>query len=309
MSTAHRNHRLFILLLGMFVFITIIHPAAQIQDFEMPFQRWDVPYVPTPYEVVDEMLEMAEVTETDTLYDLGCGDGRIVITAARRLGTRGYGVDIDPERIRECHANAEAADVGSLVTFLNQDLFETDFSRASVLTLYLLNSVNMRLRPKILAELRPGTRVVSHDFSMGEWRADEQADMMVDYRIHNVYFWVVPANASGKWRFSQPADLPSIPFTLNLEQKFQEVQGHITTRNQVIRLKSAELKGPQIEFSFDEDSQDRAQTFTFAGTVSGHTMEGTLTVLTGEANEEYACRAKRDPKTQRPIDSEVKRGS
>ena len=307
MSSGHRPHKFFYLLVSLFIFITALQPAGQIQDFEMPFQRWDVPYVPTPYEVVDEMLEMAEVTESDILYDLGCGDGRIVITAARRLGTRGYGVDIDPERIQECHSNAESADVQSLVTFLNQDLFETDFSRASVLTLYLLNSVNMRLRPKILAELKPGTRVVSHDFSMGEWKAEQKVDLMVDYRIHNVYFWVVPANASGKWRFSQPSDLPAVPFTLNLQQKFQEIEGHVADRNQVIRLKSADLTGARIAFSFNRDTQDRAQNLSFEGTVKGHTMEGTLTVLSGETNKKFECRAKRDPKTVRPIDSEVGR--
>ncbi len=305
MRTGHGTHKLFFLLLGLFVYITLVQPAGQVQDWDMPFQRWDVPYVPTPYEIVDEMLEMAEVTESDILYDLGCGDGRIVITAARRLGTRGYGVDIDPERIQECHTNASAAGVEDQVTFLNQDLFETDFSQASVLTLYLLNSVNMRLRPKILEELKPGTRVVSHDFSMGEWKADQKADLMVDYRIHNVYFWVVPANTSGKWRFNQPSNLPFVPFTLNLQQKFQTIEGHITNRSEVIRLKSADLTGSRIVFSFDRDSQDQAQTLTFEGTVKGHTMEGTLTILSGEKREAFKCQAKRDPKTKRPLDSLV----
>jgi len=309
MRTGHRTHKLYFLFLGLFVYITFVQPAGQVQDWDMPFQRWDVPYVPTPYEIVDEMLEMAEVTEVDILYDLGCGDGRIVITAARRLGTRGYGVDIDPERIQECHTNASAAGVEDQVTFLNQDLFETDFSQASVLTLYLLNSVNMRLRPKILEELKPGTRVVSHDFSMGEWKADQKADLMVDYRIHNVYFWVVPANTSGKWRFNQPSNLPFVPFTLNLQQKFQAIGGHITNRSEVIRLKSADLTGSRIVFSFDRDPQDHAQTLTFEGTVKGHTMEGTLTILSGGESKAFKCQAKRDPKTKRPLDSEVGQGT
>ena len=305
MNARHRNRKLFLIILGLFVYITIVHPAGQVQDWDMPYQRWDVPYVPTPYEIVDAMLEMAGVTETDTLFDLGCGDGRIVITAARRLGTRGFGVDIDPERIEECHSNASAADVENLVTFLNQDLFETDFSKASVLTLYLLNSVNLRLRPKILEELKPGTRVVSHDFSMGEWKADQQADLMVDYRIHNVYFWVVPVNASGRWRVNKPAGLSSVPFTLNLEQKFQKIEGHVKIGNEVIRLKSADLTADSIAFAFDRDTPDTAQTYTFEGGVKGHSMIGRLSIDSGTKRETFEFKAARDPKTKRPVDSEV----
>jgi hypothetical protein len=305
MNTRDRTRKLFLIVLGLFIYLTIVHPAWQVQDWDMPYQRWDVPYVPTPYEVVDAMLEMAGVTEADTLFDLGCGDGRIVITAARRLGTRGFGVDIDPERIQECHSNASAADVENLVTFLNQDLFETDFSKASVLTLYLLNSVNLRLRPKILEELKPGTRVVSHDFSMGEWKADQQADLMVDYRIHNVYFWVVPVNASGRWRVNQPAGLSSVPFTLNLEQKFQKVEGHVKIGNEVIRLKSADLTADSIAFAFDRDAPDSAQTYAFEGGVKGHTMTGTLSIDSGTKRETFEFKATRDPKTKRPVDSEV----
>ncbi len=305
MNTGDMTRKSFLVFLGLFVYITIVHPAGQVQDWDMPYQKWDVPYVPTPYEVVDAMLEMAGATETDILYDLGCGDGRIVITAAHRLGTRGFGVDIDPERIQECHTNALAADVEDLVTFLNQDLFETDFSQASVLTLYLLNSVNLRLRPKILEELKPGTRVVSHDFSMGKWEADQKADLMVDYRIHNVYFWVVPANASGKWRVNQPASLSSVPFTLNLKQEFQKVEGHVTIQNEVIRLKSSDLSGDRIAFAFDRDAPDSPQTYAFEGRVKGHSMTGTFSIDSGAKRETFEFKAKRDPKTIRPVDSEV----
>ncbi|WP_035993052.1 SAM-dependent methyltransferase [Leptolyngbya sp. KIOST-1] len=148
----------------------------------------DVPYVPTPMEVVDEMLRLADVGQDDLLYDLGSGDGRIVIAAAERFGTRGVGVDIDPDRVEEANANAEAAGVTELVEFREQDLFETDFSEATVVTLYLLSEVNLRLKPRLLQELQPGTRIVSHAFDMGRWEPEQVVN--VDGRM--VYFWTVP---------------------------------------------------------------------------------------------------------------------
>lgn len=148
----------------------------------------DVPYVPTPQPVVEEMLTMADVGEEDILYDLGSGDGRIVITAAKEFGARAVGIDIDPERVAEGRANAEAAGVEDQVRFIQGDLFEADLGDATVVTLYLLGSVNERLRPKLLDELRPGTRVVSHAFDMGDWEP-------VATRVVNgstLYLWVVP---------------------------------------------------------------------------------------------------------------------
>ena len=144
-------------------------------------------HVPTPDAVVEKMLDMAKVGKRDVVYDLGSGDGRIVIAAARR-GARAVGVDIDPQRIKESVANAEAADVTERVQFLNRDLFEVDLSRATVVTLYLLPEVNMRLRPKLLEELRPGTRVVSHSFDMGDWKPART----VTVDGSRIYYWTVP---------------------------------------------------------------------------------------------------------------------
>ena len=149
----------------------------------------DVIFVPTPQEVVDAMLKAAKVGKDDVVYDLGCGDGRIVITAAKQLGARGIGIDIDPKRIKEATANAEAAGVSDRVKFLNQDLFETSFSEATVVALYLLPSLNLKLRPKLLQELKPGTRIVSHAFDMGDWKPEQEID--VDGRT--IYLWIVPA--------------------------------------------------------------------------------------------------------------------
>ena len=147
----------------------------------------DVVFVPTPPQVVDRMLDVARVGRGDVLYDLGCGDGRIVIEAAKRFGTRGVGIDIDPQRIAEARANARAAGVEHLVQFRNADLFETDFSEATVVTLYLLPSLNLKLRPKLWKELRRGSRVVSHDFDMGDWKP------LQTHQLGNrtVYFWTI----------------------------------------------------------------------------------------------------------------------
>jgi SAM-dependent methyltransferase len=156
-------------------------------------QSRDAPYVPTPEEVVEAMLEVAKVGADDVLYDLGSGDGRIVIAAAKTYGTRGVGVDIDPDRIKEANKNAREAGVSDKVKFLEQDLFKTDISEATVVTLYLLPEVNLKLRPKLLKELRPGTRVVSHSFDMGDWPPDKK----VNIGSRTVYFWVIPPSAKG----------------------------------------------------------------------------------------------------------------
>ena len=148
----------------------------------------DVPYVPTRQTVVNAMLKLANVQQSDVLFDLGCGDGRIVVTAAKNFGTKGTGVDLDPVRIKEAKENAKAAEVTELVNFMEGDLFDIDFSKATVLTLYLLPSVNLKLRPKILKEMKPGSRIVSHDFDMGDWKPDQE--LQVDGST--IYLWTVP---------------------------------------------------------------------------------------------------------------------
>ncbi|MBX9759833.1 MAG: methyltransferase domain-containing protein [Beijerinckiaceae bacterium] len=153
-----------------------------------PVPRLDVPFVPTPQQVVDKMLELANVQKTDFLIDLGSGDGRIPVTAAQRFGVRALGVDINPQRIKEANERAQAAAVTNLVEFRQADLFETDISQANVLTMYLLPSVNMKLRPKIWSDMKPGSRVVSHAFDMGDWAPEQK--VTVDGRT--VYLWTVP---------------------------------------------------------------------------------------------------------------------
>jgi len=162
--------------------------AAQSTTTQAPLRTPDVIFVPTPQEVVDAMLEVAKVTKNDVVYDLGSGDGRIPVTAAKKYGARGIGIDIDPQRIKEANANAESAGVTDRVKFLNQDLFTTDISDASVVTLYLLPSLNIKLMPKLMKELKPGTRIVSHAFDMGDWKPEQTLNV----NGRTVYYWTIP---------------------------------------------------------------------------------------------------------------------
>ena len=168
------------------------YAAVQVPGDE---RRPDVVYVPTPPDVVDAMLKVAKVTKDDIVYDLGSGDGRIVVAAAKQYGATGVGIDIDPQRIKEAQENARAAGVTDKVRFLNADLFETDISKATVVTLYLLPSLNLKLRPRLLKMLKPGTRVVSHSFDMGDWKPEQSLN--VDGRW--VYFWTIPPGGVLPW--------------------------------------------------------------------------------------------------------------
>ena len=173
-------------LLALFVIGSLTQAAGQVAQ---PKREKDVPYVPTREEVVEGMLQLGGVKKDDILYDLGCGDGRIVITAAQKYGTRGTGIDIDPERIKEAEQNARKAGVTGRVKFIEQDLFDANISDATVITLYLLPSVNLKLRAKLLRDLKPGTRIVSHSFDMGDWKPDKE----IEVDGERLYFWVIPA--------------------------------------------------------------------------------------------------------------------
>jgi SAM-dependent methyltransferase len=174
--------------------------AALLIGFVQPSAAGEVPFVPTPSAVVDEMLELANVGPNDVIYDLGSGDGRIVITAAKRYGARGVGVDIDPQRVKEARENAKHRGVADRVDFREGDLFDVDLSEATVVTLYLLPEVNMRLRPKLWSELKPGTRVVSHSFNMGDWEPLQTRKVMGS----TVYYWVIPEQPKAQGAENSP---------------------------------------------------------------------------------------------------------
>lgn len=174
---------------SVFTLLILLCATAYTQAQQSTMKRMpDVPYVPTRQSVVDAMLKLAEVSEDDIIYDLGCGDGRIVITAAKKYGATGTGIDINPERIEEANKNAREAGVTDKVRFIEGDLFEEDFSPATVVTLYLLPTVNQKLRPKLLEQLKPGTRIVSHAFDMGDWEPEQT----IEVDGSKIYFWTVP---------------------------------------------------------------------------------------------------------------------
>ncbi len=223
--------------------------------------RLDVPYVPTSQTTVDEMLKIANVTAKDYVIDLGSGDGRIVISAAK-LGATAMGVDINPQRIKESHANAQAAGVTDKVKFFQQDLFTTKFSDATVLTMYLLPSVNLRLRPTILNELKPGTRIVSHDFDMGDWKPDQFKDLGTD----QVYFWLVPAKVEGAWT----AKVGNDSYKLDLTQKFQDVSGTAAMGGKTLKVENGRLAGETFTFDLVDGGNRRIM----MGSVSGGNITG-----------------------------------
>ena len=205
-----------------------------------PATYLDVPFVPTDDEVVEAMLDLANVGPKDVLYDLGSGDGRILITAARDRNTRGIGIDIDPMRIADALEYAGWARVEYLVDFVEDDIFTADFSEATVVTLYLLESVNRQLRPRLLNELRPGTRVVSHAFDMGDWKPDEWRNL----NGINIFKWIVPARVAGVWEWGR-AD--GKRYRVELQQKYQEVTGKAWLAGKKIQIASAKLTGPRLE--------------------------------------------------------------
>jgi len=173
--------------LNLLAFLVMLSSISVAQNLPQE-KELDVPYVASKPEVVKAMLTIANIDSTDIIYDLGCGDGRIVITAAKEYGASGVGVDIDPNRIQEANENAERENVTDKVKFIEQDLFDVDFSSASVVTLYLLPYVNLKLRPKLLEQLKPGTRVVSNEFDMGDWKPEKE----IKVGESTIYFWVIP---------------------------------------------------------------------------------------------------------------------
>lgn len=238
-------------------------PAAQ----PLPAQR-DVPYVPTRQVTVEAMLRIANVGPKDFLIDLGSGDGRIVITAARLHGTRGFGVDIDPARVKESLENAREAGVADRVSFLRQNLFETNLSKATVITMYLLPQINVKLRPKLL-DLAPGTRIVSHDFDMGDWQPDLRSG--VRGTGSEIYFWIVPARVGGRWRV-QPSGRGEPAFELELNQRYQEIEA-VMRGGRPASVMDTRLEGDRIQFIV-VDSGDFAHRVRYEGRVHGNVMQG-----------------------------------
>ena len=255
----------------------------------------EVPFVPTPHEVVAEILRLADVGKADVLYDLGCGDGRIVVTAAKKYGCRGIGIDIDPERIQDSQKNAAKEGVEDKVRFIESDLFDADISEASVVTLYLLSRVNIRLRPKLLADLKPGTRVVSHDFDMDEWEADEISYIEDDWETHSIFFWIIPADVSGTWKWTLPELSGQNEFTLILEQDFQKLQGTASEGSSSVPVFITEdkIKGADLEFVLERNSGDKKERLVFKGKADGEVIKGLVTIEGGANEKSFQWSAER----------------
>lgn len=214
----------------------------------------DVPFVPTDEKVVQAMLDLAEVTSKDILYDLGCGDGRIVVAAAMHRNTRGIGIDMDPARIADAMEYAGNAGVEYMVNFFEGDLLEADFSQATVVTLYLLDLVNVELRPRLLDELRPGTRIVSHAFDMGDWKPDKHHS----FGSVNLFKWIVPAKVAGTWEWQATS---GETYRVELKQKYQKVTGNAWIDGQPAQLKNALLNGDLLELVIKSEANSRPKGF------------------------------------------------
>ena len=257
----------------------------------------DVPYEPSSEDVVLMMIEMAKVGKNDTVYDLGCGDGRIVIMASQKTGALGVGVDLDPDRVKESQENARKANVTDRVKFFRQDLFQTKINEASVVMLYLYPEVNLKLRPKLLQELKPGTRIVSHSHDMGGWEPDQTR---VASNGHKIHFWVIPEKVGGTWEWNMAGE--KAPYLLTLKQDFQKVSGTLLAGSEEIPLKHLRLMGDRLELTIERMVRGRAETWRFSGRFHGHLLEGTVQRVGMGSEEKKTWRATREPSTMKPLD-------
>ena len=264
---------------------------AMAQDFG------DTPYVQTPMNVVERMLEIAKVNSRDYVIDLGSGDGRMVITAAKKYGARGFGVDLDRRLVERANRAAAAAGVADRAAFYERDLYKTDLTAASVMTIYLLPEVNLMVRPKLLATLKPGTRIVTHDYDMGEWQPDEQLVMDAPDKPvgrdkkSKVFYWVIPANAAGKWRWELPVAGKAAVFELTVAQNFQMVSANATVDGRALALSKARLSGENVSFEL-ADAQGGTR-YEFSGRIVAHNISGSVRVQSGTAQRQLEWDAAR----------------
>jgi hypothetical protein len=247
----------------------------------------DVVYVPTPQEVVEEMLSMANVGPGDYVIDLGSGDGRIVITAARKHGARGFGVDLDRYLLKQANENARAAGVADRARFIEQNLFETDLTPATVITSYLLPEMNLKLRPKILG-LKPGTRIVTHDYDMDEWFPDAQKVIPVpgkevgDEGKSYIFFYIVPARMAGQWLSELEHGRNRVVYDFFFDQEFQFVEGMARVGAREGKIPEFKLVGDQVDFTTRVVVEGKVMPHRFLGKVKSETIEGSVTFGEGK---------------------------
>jgi SAM-dependent methyltransferase len=262
--------------------MTPVADPRQLQVHRAPALR-DVPYVPTEPPVVAAMLRMAGVSESDTVYDLGCGDGRIAIAAAR-LGARAVGIDIDLQRIKECYWNAQKARLGERLRFVRQSLFDVDFRDASVVTLYLLTAINLRLRPKLLWELRPGSRIVSNFFDMDDW----QPDATLETHGRTLHLWTVPAWVAGRWKCVVDCPAGREHVTLDVHHRFQHVWGTAKVGRRNVPMHDAKLRGTWLHFELPGlGARAEGKRTSFDCRVDGNFLRGTYAPADGSPSRPW----------------------
>lgn len=243
--------------------------------------NFDVGYVPTPIEIVNEMFSLSAVGPKDFLIDMGSGDGRIVITAAKRFGARGLGIDLNQKLVALSKEYALAEGVADRTEFLVQDLFLTDIHAADVVTMYLLPEVNLKLRPKLLRELKTGARIVSHDYHLGDWRPDKTVLMekiKADGDDSSLYFWVVPARVAGTWHWRVDLRGKGQEFIMELQQHYQDISGTARNQGQQWPLFNTGLVGERIRFSLSSEAEGRIIRQDYEGRVSGDAIEGMVKI-------------------------------
>ncbi len=270
----------------MATIITFMHPAHarddrfKSSDFSVNESiKQEAPYVATPIEVVRAMLDLGSVGPNDFLIDLGSGDGRIVIIAAKEYGASGFGVDFNQKLIELSKKKAVAEGVERQTEFFTQNIFKTDIRKATVVTMYLLNEVNLELRPKLLNELKPSTRVISHDFHMGEWRPDKMKHLDVPrlYQKDSIlYLWNIPAKVAGQWQWQLLLRGENQFFDLEMSQTFQVISGVVHNQGYKFLIFNPSLEGDRIRFSLISEADERMVQQDYAGRVEGDTIVGTV---------------------------------
>ena len=266
----------------------LIGSAAIAQDIEK--LKTGGPYVPTPQIVVEQMLKFGAVNEKDFVIDLGSGDGVIVLTAARSYKASGMGIDIDPDLVRQSNASAQKYGIADRVSFVQLDVFKADLGKASVLTLYLLPGMMMNLRSKVFAELKPGVRVVSHDYHFGDWSSDDsigfdvpEKEAITGVPRATLYKWIVPAKVAGKWTIKVAG---GETYELALKQRFQSiVESSATSGGKALKPQSVSVKGGEISFILP-DGKGVAR---FSGRVDGEVMEGMVELASGKAMVKWSA--------------------
>jgi len=282
---------------GAYLLLALVVPMLAFAQEERERGVGNVVYVPTPQIVVDEMLRMAKVGPADFVIDLGSGDGRMVRTAAKKFGARGFGVDLSDELLAESNAMALSEGIADRARFIKEDLFTTDLSKATVITSYLLPEMNQKLRPKIL-NLKPGTRVVAHDYHMGDWLSDENKEILVpEKKVGNpgrsfIYLWIVPAKVGGRWQAQINSASHAGGLEIEFAQKYQKLEGSAKSGGQTVALLAPQIQADHLSFALFTKPGDNATRHQFSGTVKGDTIEGLVKVGDGAAQQQLPWTAK-----------------